>query len=106
MLDSLLVGLQAGTCKLSIDSLSYRLIERTAMSVPPTPASPSSSTPPVPALVVVGAAWFFFFVIIAFYSMATLLLLPLVPLFLFGPVCLLCEAHQYAARAAERRGSR
>lgn len=67
-------------------------------SPPPPPA-----TPPVHALLVVAAAWLFFFAIIAFYSMATLLFLPMVPLFLFGPVCLLAEAHGYAGRQAERR---
>lgn len=55
---------------------------------------------------VVAAAWLFFFAIIGFYAMATLLLLPALPLFLFGPVCLLSEAHRYAAREAERRSGR
>jgi len=70
----------------------------------PSPSMPTRPAPPVHALLVVAAAWLFFFAIIAFYSMATLLLLPMVPLFLFGPVCLLAEAHAYAARQAERQG--
>jgi len=65
--------------------------------------SPPTPTPPISALVVLVAAWLFFFAIIGFYAMATLLLLPVLPLFLFGPVCLLGEAHRYAARQAERR---
>ena len=64
---------------------------------------PSPPTPPVSALVILVAAWLFFFAIIGFYAMATLLFLPMLPLFLFGPVCLLSEAHRYAAQQAERR---
>ena len=64
---------------------------------------PPPPLPPFHALVVVAAAWLFFAVTIAIYAAATLLLLPLLPLFAFAPVCLLVEAHAYAARARDRQ---
>jgi hypothetical protein len=64
---------------------------------------PKAATPPLHAVLVVIGAWLFFFALIGFYAMATLLLLPALPLILAGPVCFLAEAHRYAAEAAERQ---
>lgn len=66
---------------------------------------PPPPLPPFHALLVVAAAWLFFAITIAIYAAATLLLLPLLPLFAFAPVCLLVEAHAYAARARDRQAS-
>ena len=56
-------------------------------------------------MAVVVAAWLLFGVLVLMYSMMALMLLPLLPLFLFGPVCLLSWAHGYA-REAREGGSR
>ena len=67
--------------------------------------SPPPAWPPFHAMLGVAAAWLFFLVMIAMYAAATLLLLPLLPLFAFAPVCLLIEAHAYAARPRDRKAS-
>lgn len=56
---------------------------------------------PLHAVAVVVAAWLLFGVLVLMYSMMALMLLPVLPLFLFGPVCLLSWAHGYAREARE-----
>jgi hypothetical protein len=58
---------------------------------------------PAHAVAIVIAAWLMFGVLVLIYSMMALLLLPFLPLFLFGPVCLVAWAHGYAREASERR---
>jgi hypothetical protein len=68
----------------------------------PAPSSPPPGPVPLHAALVVVGAWLLFGVLVFMYSMLALLLLPLLPLFLFGPVCLLSWAHGYARDARER----
>ena len=61
---------------------------------------------PLHAVAVVVAAWLLFGALVLMYSMMALMLLPVLPLFLFGPVCLLSWAHGYAQEARERGSGR
>lgn len=67
------------------------------------PAVPPAAPVPLHAVAVVVGAWLLFGVLVFIYGMMALILLPLLPLFLFGPVCLLSWAHAYAEEARERR---
>ncbi|HWO08706.1 MAG TPA: hypothetical protein VNN80_04480 [Polyangiaceae bacterium] len=86
----------------------------------PAPAPPRASAPralglaaagplgpfPLHAVAVVVAAWLLFGVLVLMYSMMALMLLPVLPVFLFGPVCLLSWAHGYAREAREHGSGR
>ena len=61
---------------------------------------------PLHAVAVVVAAWLLFGILVLMYTMMALMLLPVLPLFLFGPVCLLSWAHGYAREARERGSGR
>ena len=61
---------------------------------------------PAHAVVIVILAWVLFFVLAAAYSMMAILLLPFLPVFFFGPVCLLTWAHGYAKEARARQPSK
>lgn len=65
-------------------------------------AAPPTGPVPLHAVAIVIAAWVLFGVLVLMYSMMALILLPVLPLFLFGPVCLLSWAHGYARDARER----
>lgn len=69
----------------------------------PAAAAPPPGPVPLHAVAVVVGAWLLFGVLVFIYSMLALILLPFLPLFLFGPVCLLSWAHGYAREARERR---
>jgi hypothetical protein len=64
--------------------------------------APPPGPVPLHAIAVVVGAWLLFGVLVFIYSMMALILLPLLPLFLFGPVCLLSWAHAYAQEARDR----
>ena len=89
-------------------------IRPVARRVVPTlgPRSPggvrSGAKVPTPwhAVLVVALAWIFVALLTVIYSMAMLVWLPVLPMFILGPLAILNAAHSYAADARAQAASR